>query len=208
MSDLKLTLNISGKIGKFPLDAFETIYEMSGKDSGEGPKEVLVPQDAGGAGPAVSVALEGIASQDLLFICTDNQVTYEINADGVDRVIKANGFAVHPGNPVVTALVFKGNGSQDSKVNVFQLGDAGTPTPYFGGAFLYQEIAPADNPGGTPTFTLNWTPPPVAPPLRPVRVQVFVDGVLAEVADYTVAANQLTWAGAPLAGTERLTIIG
>lgn len=119
-SSLTLTLTVTGTTGKAPLTPFEVTYALTGQDGALGPQAVKVPQAA--AVNTVVAQVPTLTEQSALLIATDEQVTYQINSDGVNRVIRQGGFAVHPGNPVVTALKFGGNGSKDAAVTIFQLG--------------------------------------------------------------------------------------
>ena len=120
MSDIKLSLSVTGQVGKVPLELFTVEYELTGQSAGLGPQELAVPQ--GAAAASIPAQVPTLTSQTLLFICTDEEVTYQINSDGVNRTIKKGGFAVHPGDPVVASLAFGGNGFTDAKVSIFQLG--------------------------------------------------------------------------------------
>jgi len=121
---MKLTLGVEGTIGKFPITPIELIYELAGQTAASGPKQVLVPASA--AAGSVSVCVEPMTTQNLLFICADADgagVQYRLNGEVVDREVPAGGFAVHPGGPVVTALAFgNSDATKAADVTVFQLG--------------------------------------------------------------------------------------
>ena len=124
MSSLKLTLALEGTIGKFPICPLELIFELTGQTAASGPKEVTVPANT--APGSLSVNIEPMTTQNLLFICPDKDgagVQYQLNGDGIDRSIPAGSFAIHPGGPVLTALDF-GNSdlTKAASVTVLQLG--------------------------------------------------------------------------------------
>jgi hypothetical protein len=196
-SALTLDLVISGTIGKFVVEPLTAQYQVSGQDAATGPKEVLVP--AAAAPASVSVCLEAMSAQNLLLICSDSDVTYQLNADGTNRTINAGGFAIHPGDPVVSELAFGGNGSDDANVTIFQLGIPGLPPSGIGGAVVPEELAPATP--SQPIFNLTNTP------ANPLRVLFFRDGALQSFSDYSVAGNVLTWTGAAFTGGERVQVV-
>lgn len=119
-SSLKLSLTVTGQVGKVPFQAFTAEYELTGQTAGLGPQELVVPS---GAAPAsVDAQVPTLAAQNVLFICTDDEVTYQLNSDAVNRTIRKGGFVIHAGDPVITALAFGGNGSTDASVTIIQLG--------------------------------------------------------------------------------------
>jgi hypothetical protein len=124
MSSLKLTLGVEGTIGKFPITPIELIYDLSGQTAASGPKQVTVPANT--APGALSVCIEPMTTQNLLFICADAAgagVQYRLNGEVVDRTVPAGGFAIHPGGPVVTQLDFGNSDTgKAADVTVFQLG--------------------------------------------------------------------------------------
>ncbi len=119
-SSLKFALTVSGQVGKVPLEAFTVTYDLSGLDASLGPQDLKVPSAAAAASVAAQVPT--MTSQSVLFICTDEEVTYQLNGDGTDRTIRKGGFAIHPGDPAITALAFGGNGSTDAAVSILQAG--------------------------------------------------------------------------------------
>lgn len=206
--EITVGFTVNGQVGKATVGPFSGSYALTGQTGALGPQQVTVPAAAGVA--SVAAQLAALSTQRVLFMCSDQRVTYQLNSDGVNRTIEPGAPAIHPGDPVVTSLAFGGNGSTDATVTILQLGTAGTPSTVVGGSLFTQEVAPASNPGGTPAFTLNWEPPPAAPPLKPVRVLVYVDGVMAAFDDYTVVGTTLTWTGTTsgaLAGSERLAFV-
>jgi hypothetical protein len=121
MSSIKIEMTISGQVGKVPLTAFQVTYELSGQDAGLGPQEIQVPA-AAAAGSITAQVATMPTKQRLLLICTDEEVTYQINGDAVDRTIEKGGVAIHPGDPAVTSLLFGGNGQTDAAVTIIQMG--------------------------------------------------------------------------------------
>ena len=119
-SSLTLSLTVTGQIGKAPISAFSPEYKLTAQTAGLGPQELAVPSGAAAASVAAQVAT--LTTQSVLFICTDEEVTYQLNADGIDRTISAGGFAIHPGGPLVTSLAFGGNGVTSASVTIIQLG--------------------------------------------------------------------------------------
>jgi hypothetical protein len=119
-SSVTLALTVSGQVGKAPLEPTTQTFALSGMTAAVGPQAVKVP--AAAAAATIDVCVVPMTTQRLLLIQTDEEVTYQINTDGINRVIEKGGFAVHPGDPVVTALAFGGNGQTDAEVTVYQLG--------------------------------------------------------------------------------------
>jgi hypothetical protein len=198
MSALTLDLTISGTIGKFTVEPLVVQYQVSSQDAASGPKEVSVP--AAAAAGSISVCLEPMATQNLLLLCTDEEVTYRLNGDGVDRTIKPNGFAIHPGNPVVTQLDFGGNGTTAAKVSVFQLGLPGTPTSTVGGALIVEPEQTAI--AAQTIFNLTQAP------TNPAAVLVFRDGVLDPLGEWAVVGTVATFTpGVAFAGGERVQFV-
>lgn len=198
MSTLTLDLTISGEIGKFKIEPVTVQYQVSGQDAATGPKAIQVP--AAAAPGSVSVLTEPMASQSLLLICTDEEVTYRLNGDGVDRTIKAAGFAIHPGGPVITQLDFGGNGSTNANISIYQLGVPGTPIASVGGALIVEPEQAAIN--GQTVFNLTQIP------TNPAALLVFRDGALDPVGDWVVVGSVATFTpGAAFTGGERVQFV-
>ena len=121
-SAVTLTLTVAGQIGIVPIGALSVEFALSGQTAGIGPQLVTVP--AGAAPASVDAEVAAMSEQSLLFMYSSKEVTYQINSDGVDRTIKEGGFAIHPGDPVITDLAFGGNGSTDSSVTIIHSGTA------------------------------------------------------------------------------------
>lgn len=195
--EVTLALTVNGQFGKAPVGPFSVEYKLSGQTGGLGPQQVAVPAAAGPS--SVSASLAGLSQQSLLFICTDNEVTFEINNDGIQRTIKATGFVILPGDPVIQSLEFGGNGATDSDVTILQLGIAGVPLTGVGGSLIVEleQIASTSQ----TVFTL------VNTPAVPLRVLFFIDGTLQSPTVFSVAANVLTYTGPALAGGERIQVV-
>lgn len=198
MSALTLDLTITGTIGKFAVDPVVVQYQVSGQDAATGPKALKVL--AGAAPASVSVCLEPMVTQNLLLICTDEEITYRLNGDGVDRTVKAGGFAIHPGGPVITQLDFGGNGVTDANVTLYQLGLSGTPVASVGGAMI---VEPEQTAGAAQTaFVLTQIP------TNTNAFLVFRDGVLDPVGDWAVVGTAATFTpGVAFSGGERVQFV-
>ena len=124
---IKLTLDVSGSVGKATIGPFQSVYELVNESAGTGPLEFKVPPAAGPGD--VKATLPPMAVQKLLFMCSDEDVTYELNRDGTQRLLPGGGFVVFPGDPVVSSLTF-GNvaGARTATVTLIQIGDEG-PAP-------------------------------------------------------------------------------
>lgn len=119
-SSLTLGLTISGQVGRVVLEPVTQTFALSGMTASGGPQSIKVP--AGAAAATIDACVAAMTEQKVLLILTDEEVTYQINGDLVNRTIEKGGFAIHPGNPIVTALAFGGNGQTDAEVTVVQVG--------------------------------------------------------------------------------------
>jgi len=72
------------------------------------------------------VVVPSLGAQTLLLILSDADVSYKLNVEAIERFIKKGasdaGFAIHPGGPNVTQLLFTGNGSSAANVRFIALG--------------------------------------------------------------------------------------
>lgn len=196
-AEVTLALTVDGRFGKAPIGPFFVEYKLSGQTGGLGPQQVCV---AAAAGPSsVSASLAGLSQQSLLLICTDNEVFYELNNDGVQRSIKATGFVILPGQPVVQTLEFGGNGSTDADVTILQLGTQGAPITGVGGSLI---VEPEQIAGASQTaFTLVQTP------AVPSKVLMFIDGTMTSTGNIVVVDNALTYSGPALSGGELIQFV-
>lgn len=199
MSALTLDLTISGSIGKFTVEPVTVQYQVSGQDAATGPKSIKIP--AGAAPGSISVLTEPMETQNLLLICSaDEEFTYRLNGDGIDRVVKAGGFAIHPGGPVIVQLEFGGNGTTDANVTLYQLGLSGVPIASVGGALIVEPEQTATS--AQTAFTLTQIPS------DPIKLLVFRDGSLEPLGDWDVVGTAVTFTpGTPLGGGERINFI-
>lgn len=62
--------------------------------------------------------------QGTVIICTDNPVSYRINAEAkpADKGLGQNGQAILPSTPLVTQIILSGNGATASQVYILQVG--------------------------------------------------------------------------------------
>jgi hypothetical protein len=120
-ADVTLTLGIAGKSLQRPGFGSRS-FKRDVAGQGFAPElEVPVPANA----VDQVLALPAMASQRYVVIVTDNPVTFRYNAElvGLNRLIELNGIVVLPATPIITQLLFTGNGATLATVYVLPVGN-------------------------------------------------------------------------------------
>lgn len=183
---VKLTLDVSGSVGKATIGPFTAIYELVNETAGTGPFELKVPPTADPGD--VEAVLPPMAEQKLLLVLSDEDVIYELNDDGVQRVLTGGGFVILPGDPVISKLTFGNIGKiRTATITLIQIGDEGPTPPTSLVDFLLNNLGPAV--AGQTVFNLTRIPN------KPSSLMLFIEGIeySEQTGFFTLVSSVLTW---------------